>query len=208
MPDPRPVSRKELLVFPVIGLFLCCFLAPASIPLLGTFFFGNLMKVSGVVDRLAQTARNAIIDTATIFLGLTVGASTQADVFSHHEVGRHLCTWRRSLQHRDSLRCALCQTHEPCFKRKNQPVARRSWRVRGSRVCQRSSCDGPERRPIQLPADACHGVQLFRSYRIRDLRRYPVELYCRITVQGSRFKSSWLTHRPVENFIELEPLNP
>jgi oxaloacetate decarboxylase beta subunit len=81
MPDPRPVSRKELLIFPVIGLFLCCFLAPASIPLLGTFFFGNLLKVSGVVDRLAQTARNAIIDTATIFLGLTVGASTQADVF-------------------------------------------------------------------------------------------------------------------------------
>jgi carboxybiotin decarboxylase len=81
MPELRTVSRKELLFFPVVGLFLCCFLAPASIPLLGTFFFGNILKVSGVVDRLANTARNAIIDTATIFLGLTVGASTQADVF-------------------------------------------------------------------------------------------------------------------------------
>ncbi|GAB6904499.1 Oxaloacetate decarboxylase beta chain [Desulfosarcina cetonica] len=81
MPDMRPVSQKELMIFPVIGLFLCCFLAPASIPLLGTFFFGNIMKVSGVVDRLANTARTAIIDTATIFLGVTVGASTQADVF-------------------------------------------------------------------------------------------------------------------------------
>ena len=81
MPDPREVSRKELLVFPIVGLLLCCFLAPASIPLLGTFFFGNMMKVSGVVERLAQTARSAIIDTATIFLGFTVGASTQADVF-------------------------------------------------------------------------------------------------------------------------------
>jgi carboxybiotin decarboxylase len=81
MPDPRPVSRKELLCFPIVGLLLCCFLAPASIPLLGTFFFGNLMKGSGVVDRLAKTASNAIIDTATIFLGFTVGASTQADVF-------------------------------------------------------------------------------------------------------------------------------
>jgi len=81
MPDPRDVSKKELLVFPVIGLLLCCFLAPASIPLLGPFFFGNIMKVSGVVERLAQTARTAIIDTATIFLGLTVGASTQGDVF-------------------------------------------------------------------------------------------------------------------------------
>ncbi len=81
MPETREVSRKELLIFPVVGVLLCCFLAPASIPLLGPFFFGNLMKVSGVVDRLAQTARSAIIDTATIFLGFTVGASTQADVF-------------------------------------------------------------------------------------------------------------------------------
>ncbi|MFC1488746.1 sodium ion-translocating decarboxylase subunit beta [Thermodesulfobacteriota bacterium] len=81
MPDPREVSKKELLLFPVVGVLLCCFLAPASIPLLGTFFFGNIMKVSGVVERLAQTARTAIIDTATIFLGLTVGASTQGDVF-------------------------------------------------------------------------------------------------------------------------------
>lgn len=81
MPDIRTVSRTEKLLFPAAGLILCCFLAPASIPLLGPFFFGNIMKESGVVDRLAQTARTAIIDTATIFLGFTVGASTQADVF-------------------------------------------------------------------------------------------------------------------------------
>ncbi|PIE58351.1 MAG: glutaconyl-CoA decarboxylase subunit beta [Desulfobulbus propionicus] len=81
MPDLREVSRKERLIFPLIGMILCCFLAPASIPLLGPFFFGNIMKESGVVERLAQTARSSIIDTATIFLGLTVGASTQGDVF-------------------------------------------------------------------------------------------------------------------------------
>jgi carboxybiotin decarboxylase len=82
MPETeRQVSRKELVFFPIVGLLLCTFLAPASIPLLGTFFFGNILKVSGVVDRLAKTAGSAIIDTATIFLGFTVGASTQADVF-------------------------------------------------------------------------------------------------------------------------------
>ena len=81
MSEPRQPSKTELLIFPVVGLLLCCFLAPASIPLLGTFFFGNIMKESGVVDRLAKTASNSIIDTATIFLGLTVGASTQGDVF-------------------------------------------------------------------------------------------------------------------------------
>ena len=81
MSETRVPTQKELLLFPVVGMLLCCFLAPASIPLLGPFFFGNIMKVSGVVERLAQTARTAIIDTATIFLGLTVGASTQGDVF-------------------------------------------------------------------------------------------------------------------------------
>jgi len=81
MTEPREVSKKELVIFPVVGVILCCFLAPASIPLLGTFFFGNFMKECGVTERLVGTARTAIIDIATIFLGFTVGASTQGDVF-------------------------------------------------------------------------------------------------------------------------------
>jgi len=81
MEDLREVSRTERLVFPVLGVLLCCLLAPTALPLLGMLFFGNLMKECGVVERLAQTSRNAIIDTATIFLGFCVGMSTQADVF-------------------------------------------------------------------------------------------------------------------------------
>ncbi len=81
MPEPREVSQKERLIFPIVGVILTCFLAPTALPLLGMLFFGNLMKECGVVNRLAGTARSAIIDTATIFLGFTVGASTQADVF-------------------------------------------------------------------------------------------------------------------------------
>jgi len=81
MAELREVSQKEKRIFPIVGLILCCFLAPASIPLLGMFFFGNFLKECGVTERLAQTARTAIIDTATILLGLTVGASTQGDVF-------------------------------------------------------------------------------------------------------------------------------
>jgi oxaloacetate decarboxylase beta subunit len=81
MSEPREVSKKELVIFPVVGMVICCFLAPASIPLLGTFFFGNFMKEGGVTERLVKTARTSIIDIATIFLGFTVGASTQGDVF-------------------------------------------------------------------------------------------------------------------------------
>jgi len=81
MPELRAVPKRERIIFPAVALFLSCFLAPASIPLLGMFFFGNFLKECGVTERLAQTARTSIIDTATILLGLTVGASTQGDVF-------------------------------------------------------------------------------------------------------------------------------
>jgi sodium ion-translocating decarboxylase beta subunit len=81
MPEPRDVSKKEKMIFPIVGLLLCCFLAPTALPLLGMLFLGNFLKECGVVDRLAKTAQSAVIDTATIFLGFSVGCSTQADVF-------------------------------------------------------------------------------------------------------------------------------
>lgn len=81
MKPPRSVSRTEKIIFPVIGLLLTCFITPSALPLLGMLFFGNLLKESGVTKRLANTASNALIDIVTIILGLTVGASTQADVF-------------------------------------------------------------------------------------------------------------------------------
>ena len=81
MKPPRAVSRLEKIMFPLIGLLLTTFLSPSALPLLGMLFFGNLLKESTVTKRLADTARNSLIDIVTILLGLTVGASTQADVF-------------------------------------------------------------------------------------------------------------------------------
>lgn len=81
MEEPREVGKREKIIFPIVGFLLCCFLAPAALPLLGMLFFGNLLKECVVAERLAQTARTALIDTVTILLGITVGASTQADVF-------------------------------------------------------------------------------------------------------------------------------
>jgi oxaloacetate decarboxylase beta subunit len=81
MKPPRAVSKLEKILFPIIGLILTLFISPSALPLLGMLFFGNLLKESGVTRRLADTARNSLIDIVTILLGLTVGASTQADVF-------------------------------------------------------------------------------------------------------------------------------
>jgi len=64
-----------------MGLLLTTFLVPSGLPLLGMLFFGNLLKESGVTRRLAETARGPLVDTVTILLGLTVGASTQATTF-------------------------------------------------------------------------------------------------------------------------------
>lgn len=81
MRAPRAVSRLEKQLFPIIGLLLTAFIAPSALPLLGMLFFGNLLKESTVTNRLANTASNALIDIVTMLLGITVGASTQADVF-------------------------------------------------------------------------------------------------------------------------------
>lgn len=81
MKPPRVVSRKEKIIFPVVAFLICAMIAPGSITLLGMLFFGNLLKESTVTERLAASARHALIDIVTILLGFTVGASTQAQTF-------------------------------------------------------------------------------------------------------------------------------
>ena len=81
MNKPRVVSQKEKIIFPIVGFLCTAFIVPSGLPLLGMLFFGNLLKESGVTKRLAATASGPLIDVVTTLIGLTVGASTQADVF-------------------------------------------------------------------------------------------------------------------------------
>ena len=81
MKPPRQVSTTEKILFPIIGLLLTTFVVPSAIPLLGTLFFGNLLKECGATKRLANTASGSMTDIVTILLGFTVGASTQATTF-------------------------------------------------------------------------------------------------------------------------------
>ena len=84
MKTPREVSKREKILFPIAGFIITAFIVPSALPLLGMLFFGNLLKESGVTQRLAETARGPLIDVVTILIGLTVGASTQANVFLRH----------------------------------------------------------------------------------------------------------------------------
>lgn len=77
----RHVSNREKVLFPIILLLLVALLLPDAAPLLGMFCFGNLMRVSGVVERLSDTTQNALLNITTIVLGLSVGAKLVADKF-------------------------------------------------------------------------------------------------------------------------------
>lgn len=81
MRPPRQVTKKEKVLFPIFGFVATAFIVPSALNLLGMLFFGNLLKESGVTERLANTARNSLIDTVTIILGFSVGVSTEARSF-------------------------------------------------------------------------------------------------------------------------------
>ena len=82
---PRPVSQKALILFPLIVTLIVGILVPQAAPLIAMLMLGNLLKESGVVERLSASAQNEIINVATIFLGLAVGSTMTADGFLNLE---------------------------------------------------------------------------------------------------------------------------
>ena len=85
MEQLRPVSKREKILFPIIVTGVVGIILPSSIPLLGMLMLGNLMKESGVVPRLAETAKNELINIITIFLGITVGSKAYGNQFLNFE---------------------------------------------------------------------------------------------------------------------------
>lgn len=81
MEQLRPVSKTEKILFPIIVAVVGSLLLPSAAALLGSLMFGNLLRESGVVDRIAKTAENELINIITIFLGLSVGATAKAEIF-------------------------------------------------------------------------------------------------------------------------------
>jgi oxaloacetate decarboxylase beta subunit len=81
MAPPRIVSAREKIFFPVVAFLVSALIAPGALPLLGLLFLGNLLKESGVTNRLAKTASSAMVDTFTIFIGICVGLSAKGSTF-------------------------------------------------------------------------------------------------------------------------------
>ena len=85
MQQLRPVSRLEKIVFPIMVITVCAILLPSACPLIGALMFGNLATECGVIKRLSDTMQNALMNTVTIFLGLSVGSKMAADKFLNIE---------------------------------------------------------------------------------------------------------------------------
>ncbi len=81
MPQAIPVSRTAVILFPVVTGILASLVVPSSAPLIGMLMFGNLLRESGVTERLRKTAGGSLIDIVTIFLGIAVGATMDAEHF-------------------------------------------------------------------------------------------------------------------------------
>jgi oxaloacetate decarboxylase beta subunit len=85
---PRPISQRTLVIFPVALTVVVGLLVPEATPLISMLMLGNLLKVSGVVERLSKAAENEIINIATLFLGLAVGATMTAEAFLNWDTGK------------------------------------------------------------------------------------------------------------------------
>ena len=81
MEQLRPVSKTEKILFPIFVTLICVLLLPSAAPLIGMLMLGNLFRESGVVERLSKTAQNELMNIITIFLGVTVGATANANTF-------------------------------------------------------------------------------------------------------------------------------
>jgi oxaloacetate decarboxylase beta subunit len=85
---PKPISQKTLVIFPIILTLVVGLLVPEATPLISMLMLGNLLKVSGVVDRLSKAAQNEIINISTLFLGLAIGATMSASAFLNWDTGK------------------------------------------------------------------------------------------------------------------------
>lgn len=81
MKELRPVSKTEKILFPIVVTIFVSLLVPSATPLVGCLMLGNLMRESGVVDRISKTAQNELMNIVTIFLGISVGATATAQTF-------------------------------------------------------------------------------------------------------------------------------
>ncbi len=155
----RTVSKREKILFPAVLLLLVALLLPDAAPLLGMFCFGNLMRESGVVERLSDTVQNALINIVTIFLGLSVGGQAGGgQVPAAADAGDPGAGGDRLLRG-DRRRGADGEADERVQPAQNQPADWFRGGVGGADGGAGVEQGGSGSGRAELPADARHGPE-------------------------------------------------
>ena len=180
MAPPREVSKREKMIFPVAAFLICSMIAPGALTLLGMLFFGNLLKESLVTDRLAETARHALIDIVTILLGFSVGASTQADKFLTADSLKIFALGALSFSIATAGGVLFAKLMNLFLSEKINPLVG-CCRCIGSTRFSTCRADGRTGgRSAQPPVDARHGAECRRRNRVGDRRGRVVGRSCEV----------------------------
>ena len=147
MQQLRPVSKRELVIFPIAVTVIVSLLLPSAAPLIGMLMFGNLLRVSGVTERLSKTAQNELMNIVTIFLGITVGATTKGSTFLTWDTIKILLLGVIAFMGWHRRRRAVGQSDVQTDRRQDQPAHRFRGRLRradgGARLPEGSAAREP-----------------------------------------------------------------
>ena len=164
----KPVSKRMKILFPIITAIVVSVLVPKASPLIAIMMFGNLLKESGVVDRLSNTAQNELMNIVIILLGLAVGATMPAAVFLKPETIAIFFLGLFAFITATATGIRAGQTHEPGLQRPRKPDDRRGRGFGRSDGGARGPGHGAKRGQVKLSPDARHGTQRGRRHRHRD----------------------------------------
>ena len=167
MTAPRQVSKTEKILFPIIVTIIVSLTLPDAAILVGCLMMGNLMKESGVVERITKTAGNELMNIITIFLGFSVGCTTNASSFLTLQTVEIIILGVVAFGVGTAGGVLLGQGHVRPHRRQDQPADRFCRRVRRAYGGPRQPEGRPGVQSPQLPAHACHGPQRGGCYRFR-----------------------------------------
>ena len=163
MTAPRRVSKTEKILFPIIVTIIVALTLPDAAILVGCLMMGNLMKESGVVERITKTAGNELMNIITIFLGFSVGCTTNAATFLNIQTVEIIVLGIVAFGVGTAGGVLLGKVMCVVTHGKINPLIGRPCFPEGR----------PGVQPPQLPAHARHGPQRCRCYRLRRCRWYP-----------------------------------
>ena len=173
MKQLRTVSKTERIIFPIMVTIIVSLIVPDAAVLVGMLMLGNLMKECGVVDRIQKTAGNELMNIITIFLALSVGCTTSANTFLNTRTLFIIVLGLIAFSFGTAAGVLFGKLDVCADRRSGEPPDRFRRRFRCAYGRSRFPEGRPEREPLQLPADARHGPQRGRRYRLCRCCWYP-----------------------------------